>query len=298
MESLEKQLISAFATAWNEATPSLLKNPSSLSLLALREVTGDGVNSALAVAATWSSAFAVTCSGDLPGIAICLFKSEEGEQLDRLSQQKADSKPQAGARGLVAEVFNKTTTQLASEFSANVNFNEAVFVDLTIDESRLPSIVGGSVWVGTFAFTLEGENTQALLLYAPEGSLDNATKPSQTFVAKPTSASAQQRTAGPTPTPTRRSQRREESQVKNIERLLDVELEVVVRFGVTSMPLRDVVQMGTGSMLELNRVIDAPVEILVNGRMLARGDVVVIDGYYGVRITQIGTPNERAASMF
>ena len=47
-------------------------------------------------------------------------------------------------------------------------------------------------------------------------------------------------------------------------------------------------------MLELNRMVDAPVEILVNGRLLARGDVVVIDGYYGVRITSISTVNSTA----
>lgn len=294
MESPEKQLISAFATAWDEATPFLLSNPSSLSLLALREVTGDGVSSALAVAATWSSAFAVTCTGDLSGVAICLFKSEEGDQLDRLSQQKADSKPHAGARGLVAEVFHKAASQLTSEVSANVNFSDVSYIDLITDESRLSSIVGSSVWVGTFALSLEGEDTQALLLYAPGGSLNKAgNKRSQVPVA--TTPNTQQQN-GPAPTPTRRGQKPQE-QVKNIERLLDVELEVVVRFGVTNMPLREVVQMGTGSMLELNRVIDAPVEILVNGRPLARGDVVVIDGYYGVRITQIGTPNERAASL-
>ena len=84
---------------------------------------------------------------------------------------------------------------------------------------------------------------------------------------------------------------------KNIERLLDVELDVVVRFGVTSVPLSYIVQMGTGSMIELNRKVDEPVELLVNGRLLARGEVVVIDGYYGVRISEIVSPVERAISL-
>ena len=84
---------------------------------------------------------------------------------------------------------------------------------------------------------------------------------------------------------------------KNIERLLDVELDVVVRFGVTSVPLSYIVQMGTGSMIELNRKVDEPVELLVNGRLLARGEVVVIDGYYGVRILEIISPAERALSL-
>jgi flagellar motor switch protein FliN/FliY len=89
----------------------------------------------------------------------------------------------------------------------------------------------------------------------------------------------------------------QENRPKNIERLLDVELDVIVRFGVTNLPLSYLVRMGAGSMVELNRSVDEPVDLLVNGRLMARGEVVVIDGYYGVRITEIISPNERAASF-
>jgi len=88
-----------------------------------------------------------------------------------------------------------------------------------------------------------------------------------------------------------------ENQSLNIERLLNVELEVIVRFGVTTLPLSYIVQMGSGSMIELNRTVDEPVELLVNGRLLARGEVVVINGYYGVRIIEITSPAERALSL-
>jgi len=50
-------------------------------------------------------------------------------------------------------------------------------------------------------------------------------------------------------------------------------------------------------MIELDRAVDDPVELLVNGHYLARGSVVVVDGYYGVRITEIGEPKERALSL-
>lgn len=84
---------------------------------------------------------------------------------------------------------------------------------------------------------------------------------------------------------------------KNIERLLDVEMNVTVRFGLTEMPLREVVKFGIGTMIELNRTIDEPVELLVNNYPFARGEVVVIDGYYGVRVTDIGTPEERSRTL-
>lgn len=72
-----------------------------------------------------------------------------------------------------------------------------------------------------------------------------------------------------------------------INRLHDVEMNVTVRFGRTMMPLRDVVRFGVGSMIELNRSVDEPVELLVNDAPFAYGEVVVIDGYYGVRITEL-----------
>jgi len=90
---------------------------------------------------------------------------------------------------------------------------------------------------------------------------------------------------------------KKEATAKNIERLLNVEMDVMVRFGVTSLPLSYITQMGTGSMIELNRTVDEPVDLLVNGLLLARGEVVVIDGYYGVRITEILSSAERTLSL-
>ena len=85
---------------------------------------------------------------------------------------------------------------------------------------------------------------------------------------------------------------------KNIERLLDVEMNVTVRFGKTEIPLREAVNFGVGSMIELNRSVDEPVDLLVNNFPFARGEVVVIDGYYGVRVTEIGSPEERSQTLF
>lgn len=74
-------------------------------------------------------------------------------------------------------------------------------------------------------------------------------------------------------------------------------MNVTVRFGKTQMPLRDVVRFGVGSMIELNRTVDEPVELLVNDSPFAHGEVVVIDGYYGVRITDIGSEEDRSRKM-
>lgn len=78
---------------------------------------------------------------------------------------------------------------------------------------------------------------------------------------------------------------------------MDVEMEVTVRFGTAEIPLREVVRFGAGSVIELNSLVDEPVELLVNGYSFARGEVVVIDGCYGVRVTEIGSAEERSQTI-
>ena len=84
---------------------------------------------------------------------------------------------------------------------------------------------------------------------------------------------------------------------KNIGRLSDVEMNVTVRFGLTQVPLRDVVRFNVGSIIELNRTVDEPVELLINNSPFAHGEVVVIDGYYGIRIKEIGSPEELSEKL-
>ncbi len=317
-ESLEKQLINAFSQAWSEAaTEALLGQPSTLNSLAIREVTGDGMASALAVAMTWSAAFAAPCTEALSGVLICLFKSEDSIEIDRLAAPRAssDGAPQPGARALVASVLEPTARNLTELTSLPINFGAVKYIDLTADETRLARVVGDAAWVATCSLSLGNAlDTQALLLYAPHGTLDEAVAQDQNSQAinmdaspRPGNGSVNSSTPSAT-TPSSHSQqqsnasrragmRREEPPPRNIERLLEVELEIVVRFGVTEVPLREVVRLGSGTMIELNRSVDEPVELLINNRLLARGEVVVVDGYYGVRITEIGTPEERSLSL-
>lgn len=83
----------------------------------------------------------------------------------------------------------------------------------------------------------------------------------------------------------------------NLDMLLDVELEAVLRFGQREMLLRDILGLRPGSVIELNRNISEPAELLVGGRVVARGDVVIVDGSYGLRITEIEHPRQRLGSI-
>jgi flagellar motor switch protein FliN/FliY len=82
-----------------------------------------------------------------------------------------------------------------------------------------------------------------------------------------------------------------------IDLLLDVELPVAVSFGRAQIPLKDVIKLTTGSIVELNRSVSEPVEVIVNNCVIARGEVVVIEGNYGVRIEQIISPQERLRTL-
>ena len=82
-----------------------------------------------------------------------------------------------------------------------------------------------------------------------------------------------------------------------MELLLDVELPVSVSFGKTEIPMKDVLKLTTGSIVELNRGVNEPVEVLVNHCLIARGEVVVVEGNYGVRIQQIVSRTDRLRSV-
>jgi len=74
---------------------------------------------------------------------------------------------------------------------------------------------------------------------------------------------------------------------RDLRLLADVEVELAVELGRVKLPLRDLLALGPGAVLELDRAADAPVDVLVNGCLVARGEVVVIDGEFGVRVTAV-----------
>ena len=79
----------------------------------------------------------------------------------------------------------------------------------------------------------------------------------------------------------------------NLDMLLDVNLQITVELGRTRMKFRDVLNLSNGSVVELSRQVSEPVDILVNGTLLASGEVVVVDDHFAVRITKLPNRVER-----
>jgi flagellar motor switch protein FliN/FliY len=78
-----------------------------------------------------------------------------------------------------------------------------------------------------------------------------------------------------------------------IDVILDIDLPVVVRFGRTDLPLRMLTRLGPGSVIDLGRSPDEPVEVMVSNRVVARGEVVIVGGNYGIRIIDVVSPSAR-----
>jgi flagellar motor switch protein FliN len=84
---------------------------------------------------------------------------------------------------------------------------------------------------------------------------------------------------------------------KTLDVIMDIDLPLVVRFGRTELPLKTLTTLGPGSVIDLGRAPDDPVEVLISNRVVARGEVVIVAGSYGVRVHDVVSPAERARSV-
>ena len=96
---------------------------------------------------------------------------------------------------------------------------------------------------------------------------------------------------------TNRGRKLDEGEMKNIGLIMDVKLPVRVRIGKKKMLLKDVLSMDIGSVIELNQLANDPLDILVDDHVIAQGEVVIVDGNFGVQITSIGTKRDRLTKL-
>jgi len=117
----------------------------------------------------------------------------------------------------------------------------------------------------------------------------------QAPAAKP--ATGPRPVAKPSSAPARLAEVPEEKLDDRIDVILDIDLPLVVRFGRTELPLKTLTRLGPGSVIDLGRSPDDPVDVLVSNRVVARGEVVIVGGSYGIRILDVVSQRERVRSM-
>lgn len=136
---------------------------------------------------------------------------------------------------------------------------------------------------------------------APESAQTSASKP--TSFVPPTPKREEKQTVAARPVQFedfgRTQQPSEKPQIldERLQLLFDVPLNVTVELGRTKLTLKEIMELGVGSLIELDKLTGEPVDIYVNNKLIARGEVVVIDENFGVRITEIVNPKERLYSL-
>ena len=187
----------------------------------------------------------------------------------------------AVADDAVADTLREIAGQAIGALHVAPDTSAIVLTIADVARATLPGPVTGS-----FRFTLPGGLTPSLvvggtLAFQPAAAAVAPTTPVVELAAVPKAGRA-----APAPTPG-----------GNLDLLLDIELPLAVRFGQAELSLLTLTRLGPGSVIDLHRSADEPVEIMVGGKMIARGEVVVVEGNYGVRVTEILSTADRIRSL-
>jgi flagellar motor switch protein FliN/FliY len=184
-------------------------------------------------------------------------------------------------RSTYLEIVNQSLSGVASAVSARARKE----VSCVEGRAAPPSASPGA---GAYAFEITLGERAFPLLAVFAASISNISNARAQPDAKP--ASPERALAAGKATPSGSS--------GSMDLLLDVELPVSVSFGRAQLMLKDVIKLTTGSIVELNRALSEPVEVIVNNCVIARGEVVVVEGNYGIRIKQVISRQERLRTLY
>jgi flagellar motor switch protein FliN len=245
---------SAFATSLAEALSGAIKSPASLKVLDdpdLAKRQGQPVHVRLAF------------DGALRGECFIEFYEPQAAELAAKILGRPAAAFGSEDADALAGVISSAMAGLARSLSAE-------FGEIGIKVELAANLAFGGMYVVPLALAVGGQTEAPVLLY---------------FDAQLMEAWASQpglRQAAET--------RKLPADPLNLRLVMDVELNVSLRFGQRQLPLRDVLELTSGSVIELDRQVDEPVELLLDGKVIARGEAVIVDGNYGLRVTEVPQP--------
>lgn len=208
----------------------------------------------------------------------------DGESKEEMNDEDLDA-----LKEIISNIMGAMSTTLASQKELpkfTIKTEEALFVE---DNGDVDLDAYAKMLV--FTFTLGSINS--LLMFAIDAAIVEALDgPSVVSEASAPSSSVSHGED-------RESYARklDDAEMKNIGLILDVKLPVRVRIGKKKMLLKDVLSMDIGSVIELNQLANDPLDILVDDNVIAQGEVVIVDGNFGVQITSIGTKRDRLTKL-
>ncbi len=285
-----------------DATSTLLGRRLTLSPISL-DTEDDAAISAMI--GPFCAVFDFAMSGAASGAAAVTMPTHDAALLADLLMGGDGSNPPAdlgdlhqnAAKEVVTPIVNGLASSLARELGSSLSAGS-----LFVRTDNQPPLAGrGTRVFAQYSFEVEGLRSGMFFLTLDNSLARGIAGTRAAAAASPkaaTSAPAPQRQVGvqavsfPALAPTLT-----ENQTKNIELLADVPMQVTVELGRRTMMIRDVLELGTGSIIELDKLAGEPVDLLVNQKLIARGEVVVIDESFGVRVTDIVTPIERIKGL-
>jgi flagellar motor switch protein FliN/FliY len=241
----------------------------------------------------------VSFSGEVSGRGIIMMPPQlatalgdmmlggDGESQDSMTDEDIDA-----AKEIVSNIVGAMSTTFASQKE---------LPKLTIKPEKAEFIaengeVNLDAYAKMFVFSFSLGTINSLMMFAIDSNIKDALNRGNSSSANTPSASSSNVSMGssifdePSAEP---AIKLEEGEMKNIGLIMDVKLPVRVRIGKKKMLLKDVLSMDIGSVIELNQLANDPLDILVDDHVIAQGEVVIVDGNFGVQITSIGTKRDR-----
>ncbi|WP_295054222.1 flagellar motor switch protein FliY [Sulfuricurvum sp.] len=203
----------------------------------------------------------------------------DGAAQDTMSDEDMDA-----AKEIVSNIVGAMSTSLASQKELpkfTIKPEKAEF----IQESGEVNLDG---YAKMFVFTFSMGTINSLMMFAIDSNVNDALNGEKSAPAKPSGSGNIFDTPSSEP-----AVKLDDGEMKNIGLIMGVKLPVRVRIGKKKMLLKDVLSMDIGSVIELNQLANDPLDILVDDHVIAQGEVVIVDGNFGVQITSIGTKRDR-----
>lgn len=236
----------------------------------------------------------VSFSGDVSGKGVIMMPPQlatalgdmmlggDGETKDTMTDEDMDA-----AKEIVSNIVGAMSTTLGSQKE---------LPKLTIKPERAEFItendeVNLDAYAKMFVFTFVLGSIKSLMMFAIDSGVNTALNGGKVAASNTSSGTIFD---GPAAEPTTKL---EDGEMKNISLILDVKLPVRVRIGKKKMLLKDVLSMDIGSVIELNQLANDPLDILVDDYVIAQGEVVIVDGNFGVQITSIGSKRDRLTKL-
>ncbi|WP_300668929.1 flagellar motor switch protein FliY [Helicobacter sp. UBA3407] len=204
----------------------------------------------------------------------------EGESQEAMSADDLDA-----TKEIASNIFGAISTSLGGQ-------KELPKLSFTLNNINfLPDgDLGLSNYSGFYTFSFHIGSIQDYLYFAFSSAFEQHFNPSPPAEAAPSEESSG---GGGTQAKVELNN----SEMKNMAMLLDVRLQVKVRIGQKKMLLKDVIAMDIGSVVELNQLANDPLEVLVDDKVIAKGEVVIVDGNFGIQITEIAPKKDRIEQL-